>query len=347
MQATEEVDAARAASERWSAALHPVLVRGCELVRAGLVTDAVDELGELRGSGELPDDDLAQVLLRATLLDARLARGELTEALALGVELTPYLDLPGLPGALAHHSRGDLSTALGEHDFAAGHFENAGLRMTPGADDPELVPWRAGAALAAVRRGRLPEASALARAHHEVSVAHGSPYAVAQALRTLASTDTGHERILLLRRAREVLTDVSAARLAAQIDTDLAGLLLLSPSPLAEAEALVLLRRAEDYAGRQELWPLQARVRRLLDRLGETPRRVHREALAALTDAERRVARLAAEGLTNKAIAARLEVSAKAVEWHLSRVYRKLGIRSRTCLATALGAPVRDGLPTA
>ena len=172
MQATEQVDPAQVRADRWSASLHPALVRGCELVRAGLVTDAVDELGELRGSGELPDDDLAQVLLRATLLDARLARGELTEALALGVELTPYLDLPGLPGALAHHSRGDLSTALGEHDFAAAHFESAGLRTTPDAEDPELVPWRAGAALAAVRRGRLPEASALARAHHEVALAH-------------------------------------------------------------------------------------------------------------------------------------------------------------------------------
>jgi DNA-binding NarL/FixJ family response regulator len=49
------------------------------------------------------------------------------------------------------------------------------------------------------------------------------------------------------------------------------------------------------------------------------------------------VARLAADGLTNKAIAGQVEVSVKAVEWHLSRVYRKLGIRSRTGLAAALG----------
>jgi DNA-binding NarL/FixJ family response regulator len=318
--------------------LHPVLVRGAELVRAGLVHDALDELGALRNSGELPADGLSNVLLRAILLDARLARGELTEALALGVELTPYLDLPGLAGALAHHSRGDLSTALGEHDFAAAHFEKAGRRLASGGpEDPELVPWRSGAALAAVRLGRFAQAAALAHAHHEVAVAHGSPYALAQALRTLASTDVGPERIARLRRARAVLTDVSAARLAAQLDTDLAGLLLLTASPLAEAEALVLLRRAEEYAGRQELWPLQARIRRLLDRLGETPRRVHREALAALTSAERRVARLAADGLTNKRIAGQLDVSVKAVEWHLSRVYRKLGIRSRTGLAAALG----------
>jgi DNA-binding NarL/FixJ family response regulator len=337
MQATERVDPAAVSLGWQSGALHPVLVRGAELVRAGLVNDAIDELGALRASGDLPADGLSNVLLRAVLVDARLARGELTEALALGVELTPYLDLPGLAGALAHHSRGDLSTALGEHDFAAAHFEKAGLRLADGPEDPELVPWRSGAALAAVRLGRFPEAAALAHAHHDVAVAHGSPYALAQALRTLASTDVGPERIARLRRARAVLTHVSAARLAAQLDTDLAGLLLLTASPLAEAEALVLLRRAEEYAGRQELWPLQARIRRLLDRLGETPRRGHREALAALTTAERRVARLAADGLTNKAIAGQVEVSVKAVEWHLSRVYRKLGIRSRTGLAAALG----------
>ena len=335
MQATEELESVDTRSE----ALHPVLARGCGLVRAGLVNDAVAELGALRGSGDLPADDLSTVVLLATLLDARLARGELTEALALGVELTPYLDLPGRAGALAHHARGDLSTAVGEHEFAASHFENAGLRTSAATEDPELVPWRAGAALAVARLGRCPEAAALARAHHTVAEAHGSPYALAQALRTLASTDIGHQRIALLRRARALLADVGAARLAAQIDTDLAGLLLLTAEPLAEAEALVLLRRAEEYAGRQELWPLQARVRRLLDRLGEAPCRVQREALAALTAAELRVARLAADGLTNRTIAARLEVSVKAVEWHLSRIYRKLGIGGRTRLAAALGAP--------
>jgi DNA-binding CsgD family transcriptional regulator len=60
--------------------------------------------------------------------------------------------------------------------------------------------------------------------------------------------------------------------------------------------------------------------------------------MASLTAAERRVATLAAEGLTNRQIATQLLVSVKAVEWHLSNVYRKLEIRSRKGLTPSLGA---------
>ena len=114
---------------------------------------------------------------------------------------------------------------------------------------------------------------------------------------------------------------------------------MLTPGAQRTAEALTLLRSAEEYAGGQELWPLQGRVRRLLERLGESPRRVHAEALAALTASERRVARLAANGLTNREIAQELVVTVKAVEWHLSHVYRKLEIPSRARLAATLGSP--------
>ena len=148
------------------------------------------------------------------------------------------------------------------------------------------------------------------------------------------------DRIQHLLRARAVLAGTQAERLAAQIDTDLAGLLLLTQAPDAQERALTLLRSAEDHAGRQELWPLQAGVRRLLDRLGQQPRKVQTEAMAALTVSERRVARMAADGLTNRQIASELVVTVKAVEWHLSHVYRKLGISSRVNLAETLGAPV-------
>jgi DNA-binding NarL/FixJ family response regulator len=71
--------------------------------------------------------------------------------------------------------------------------------------------------------------------------------------------------------------------------------------------------------------PLWAeRVRTELSRCAVVPRRP-----TELTPVERRVATLAAEGMTNRDVAAALFISAKTVEANLSRVYRKLDIHSR------------------
>jgi DNA-binding NarL/FixJ family response regulator len=61
-----------------------------------------------------------------------------------------------------------------------------------------------------------------------------------------------------------------------------------------------------------------------------------------LTPSEQRVAELVASGLSNKEVAARLFVSVYTVEAHLSNVYAKLGIRSRTQLAGHVGGPDRS-----
>ncbi|MFE5512153.1 LuxR C-terminal-related transcriptional regulator [Streptomyces sp. NPDC056529] len=64
--------------------------------------------------------------------------------------------------------------------------------------------------------------------------------------------------------------------------------------------------------------------------------------LAVLSRAERRVVGLVAEGCTNRTVAARLFVTPSTVEQHLTRVYRKLGVRSRADL-TALWRAAADG----
>ena len=313
------------------------LLRGWLLARAGRTTEALAELDPVRTSGRVTDG-LEQALLLAATVDCRLARGDVGEALALGDDLAGLRVQTGLTGALAHHAHGELAAAVSDAEQAATHYALAGHCLEPHGDVPALVPWRVGAALAAVRLGERSRATRLAREQLDLVLPAGSRYAVALALRTVATIDAAADSVALLRRARETLADLPAGRLAAQVDTDLAGLLLLRPRGEGSAEALALLRSAEEYAGRQELWPLHGRVRRLLDRLGESPRRVEVEAMAALTVSERRVALRAADGLSNREIAEELVVTVKAVEWHLSRVYRKLGISSRTRLAGALGA---------
>jgi DNA-binding NarL/FixJ family response regulator len=307
------------------------------LMREGEISEALAELTRDLPA-DLSDEDRAALI--ATTIECRLARGDVSEAMTLGTELTPYLDLPGLPGAVAHHAKGELASAVDDPDLAVEHFTIAGERTDDSAEHLDLVPWRSGAALALVRAGHRQAAAQLADAHLEAATASGSSYAVAQALRTMGTAHPGGQRLSMLRQARAALTGLRAERLGAQIDTDLAGLLLLSATEEATSEALELLRSAESYAGREELWPLQGRIRRLLDRAGAAPRRVRSEALASLTASEQRVARLAADGLTNRQIAEQLVVTVKAVEWHLSHVYRKLGINSRTHLAGTLGVPV-------
>ena len=301
------------------------------LAQTGKITRA---LGELEAMPE-PAHDLVRASWLATRLDCRLARGDLAAARAVADGLAGLADEDDLVGAIALHGLGEHASALGDPDVALSRFLAAGDRLRGGEDDPETVPWRAGAALALVRTRRAREADALAE---ERSRRTGSAYVVAQAMRIVAATGSGGSRVACLREARALLEQVPAERLAAQIDTDLGVLLSLDPAPSAQAEAVALLRGAEEYAGREDLFPLQHRIRENLRRLGQEPRRIRSETLATLTATEQKAARMAAAGLTNREIAESMHVTVKAVEWHLSHVYRKLGIRGRRGLAASLGA---------
>jgi DNA-binding CsgD family transcriptional regulator len=71
------------------------------------------------------------------------------------------------------------------------------------------------------------------------------------------------------------------------------------------------------------------RARDELRATGETPANPARNALATLTPQELRIATAAAEGATNREIAARLFLSARTIDYHLRKIFQKTGITSR------------------
>jgi DNA-binding NarL/FixJ family response regulator len=94
-----------------------------------------------------------------------------------------------------------------------------------------------------------------------------------------------------------------------------------------------LATAAELYTGMRAT-PWMARVGRMIAELsGPGPAPPRPDPMATLTRAERAVAQLAAEGMTNPEIAAELVLSARTVQTHLSHVYVKLGLSSRVQLA--------------
>jgi DNA-binding NarL/FixJ family response regulator len=82
--------------------------------------------------------------------------------------------------------------------------------------------------------------------------------------------------------------------------------------------------------------PFGERAGRELVATGETVRKRTPETRDELTPHEVRIARMARDGATNQAIATQLFVSRKTVEYHLRKVFQKLGISKREQLARAL-----------
>ena len=98
------------------------------------------------------------------------------------------------------------------------------------------------------------------------------------------------------------------------------------------------LRLALDYADRNGLEPMAASAREELVAAGGRPRRRALIGVNALTPSERRIVRLAADGMTNRDIATHLFVTVKTVEMHLGRSFEKLGVASRRGLGGALAS---------
>lgn len=97
------------------------------------------------------------------------------------------------------------------------------------------------------------------------------------------------------------------------------------------------LRTAHEFFRDAGVEAFAERARLELEATGERARKRTVATLDELTPQETQVARLAAQGETNREIAARLFISASTVEYHLRKAFRKLGVKSRTQLADRLG----------
>jgi DNA-binding CsgD family transcriptional regulator len=187
---------------------------------------------------------------------------------------------------------------------------------------------------ALVGLGRVDEARALAHDELAWTGSFGAPDRHGAALSVCGGLDAGPQWLAWLQKAVEILEGAPTRLEHAR------ALLNLGIGLTARGErhaAREPLARALDVAHRCGAWALVDRTHAELVASGARPRRALRTGPDALTPAESRAARMAAEGLTNREIARALFLTTKTVEGQLSQAYAKLGIRSRADVAHALG----------
>ena len=107
-------------------------------------------------------------------------------------------------------------------------------------------------------------------------------------------------------------------------------------------EARELLRSANESFSHMGAEAFAERARRELLATGETARRRTADTRDSLTPQELQVARLARDGHTNPEIGAQLFISPRTVEYHLGKVFVKLGVRKRRHLRGALADASRQ-----
>src|SRR6185369_13245738 len=169
----------------------------------------------------------------------------------------------------------------------------------------------------------------------EIARTFGAPGSLSAALRLLGRLE-GAAGLPRLEEAVAVAAGSPSRLQHAKALFALGAALRLARSP---AEARDPLRQALELASACGSPALAEAARAELYASGARPRTDALAGVAALTASEKRVAGLAASGETNRDIAQALYVTPKTVEVHLSNAYRKLGIRSRRELASALVTP--------
>jgi DNA-binding CsgD family transcriptional regulator len=281
---------------------------------------------------------LAQILVERGAVDEA---AELLDAVEPTVPPDAFSRSPVLRGrTLVDAARGDHRAALA-HAHELGAALAAFGHTTPAASYPA---WRSLAALEHHALGETAEAVALAR--EEVALARdwGVAGTLGRALRILGLIEGANNGIELIREAVALLAASPAKLEHAYALADLGAALRRANH---RAEAREHLRQALELAQRAGAVLLAERAHEELIAAGARPRRVVQSGAASLTPSERRIAAMAAEGLSNRDIAQSLFVTLRTVEMHLSNAFRKLQISSRTQIAAALAAEEDDLVATA
>jgi DNA-binding CsgD family transcriptional regulator len=290
------------------------------------------------GTAAAPAPNIGLPLLESTAMHIHLEHGRLREAQA--VLDKGLLSGDRAPTASVHmwllEARTRLRLARGEHAAALADAVLGGqLHAVWGAKGVWDVPWRLLAAQAHRAAGRHADAVALVEQQLRLARDLAVPRHVAVALRAMAALAGDADRRRWLTEAVDLLRHGQGRLELAHALAELGDVEMRDGD---RSTARANARRAAELAAECHATRLAERLRTGLARGGGRPPRLRVVGIPALTPSERRVARLATEALTNREIAERLFVSEKTVEAHLSRVFRKLGVRSRTELATQLTA---------
>jgi DNA-binding CsgD family transcriptional regulator len=307
-----------------------------QIPRAEPYAHAAVELARQRGVFE----PVWKAFWLAPLIDVLIERGEL-EAAEHEVEVSGLGgDLPDLFWTNSlQHSRGCLRLAEGRTaDGLKDLLDVANRSERLGIKSP-VIPTRAVTAIALAAAGERQAARAEAEAYRQAAETWDTPRAKGIALHCQGVVEGGERGVELLREAVTTLTHSPSRLELARAMTDLGAALRRANH---RAEAREPLRQALDMSRTDGALAIARRAHEELEATGEKLRPLLASGVESLTPSERRVASMAAEGKSNRAIAQELFLTVKTIEAHLSSAYRKLDIGSRSELPEALAIESRE-----
>ncbi len=237
-------------------------------------------------------------------------------------------------------ARGRVRVAQGRLQEALGDFLECGQRCDRLGLSTSATLWRAEAALVHAALRNTEEAHRLADEQLDLAREFGRPRTLGISLRACGLVHGGAAGLALLAESVKTLQNSQAPVELARALTDHGAALRRCGQRVQAREQL---EQALDLAHRLGVRRIANQAREELLAAGAKPRRDAITGRDSLTAGELRVARLAAEGMTNREIAQALFITTRTAKVHLNRAYRKLEITRRGQLATALSSRLGDG----